>query len=61
MNKRALREDIETIVRLLPRPQVNDTPLAKAKNSWLIVEEYEDGEGIVLLNTITSHEGKVPL
>lgn len=60
MNKRALREDIETIVRLLPRPQVNDAPLAKAKNFWLIVEEYEDGEGIVLLNTITNHEGKIP-
>jgi hypothetical protein len=60
MNKRALREDIETIVRLLPRPQLNDAPLAKAKNFWLIVEEYEDGEGIVLLNTITNHEGKIP-
>jgi len=44
MNKRALREDIETIMRLLPRPQLNDAPLAKAKNFWLIVEEYEDGE-----------------
>lgn len=60
MNKRALRENIETIVRLLPRPQVNDAPLAKANNYWLIVEEYEEGEGIVLLNTITNHEGKIP-
>ena len=26
----------------------------------MILEEYEDGEGIVLLNSITEHKGKVP-
>lgn len=59
MNKQALREDIETIVRLLPRPLLNGKVLGKTRNSWLILQEYEDGEGIVLLNSITNHEGKV--
>ena len=60
MYKRALREDLETVVHLLPRPQLNGKPLLKAKNSWLMVEEYENGEGVVLLNTLTNHEGKLP-
>jgi hypothetical protein len=60
MNKRALKDDIETIVRLVPRPQLNGRLLVKARNSWLILEEYKDGEGIVLLNTITNHEGELP-
>lgn len=60
MNKRALKEDIESIVRLVPRPHLNGKLLSKARNSWLILDEYEDGEGIVLLNKIINHEGKLP-
>jgi hypothetical protein len=59
VNKQALRENIETIVRLLPRPLLNGKVLGKTRNTWLILQEYEDGEGIVLLNSITNHEGKV--
>lgn len=60
MDKGGLREHIETIVKLLPRPQSNGRHLAKARNSWSILNEQEDGEGIVLLHTITNHEGTVP-
>jgi len=60
MNKKALREDIETIVRFVPRPLLNEKLLPKNLNSWLILNEYDDGEGIVVLNSITNHEGRLP-
>ena len=60
MYKGGLQYDIETLVRLLPRPVVNGRLIVKSQNSWLIVEEYDDKEGIVVLNKITNHEGKIP-
>lgn len=60
MYKGGLQNDIETLVRLLPRPVVNGQLIAKSRNSWLIVEEYDEKEGIVVLNKITNHEGRVP-
>lgn len=60
MNKGGLQNDIETLVRLLPRPVLNGQLIAKSRNSWLIVEEYDQKEGIVVLNKITNHEGRVP-
>jgi hypothetical protein len=60
MYKGGLQNDIETLVRLLPRPVMNGQLIAKSRNSWLIVEEYDEKEGIVVLNKITNHEGRVP-
>ncbi len=60
MNKKAPREDIETIVRFVPRPLLSEKLLPKNRNLWLILDEYENGEGIVVLNSITNHEGKLP-
>src|SRR4029077_17508640 len=60
MYKGGLREDIETIVRVLPRPKMNGSFIVKTRNRWLIVREYGDAEGIVLLNTVTNHEGPIP-
>ncbi|MDI3461191.1 MAG: hypothetical protein OJF50_000012 [Nitrospira sp.] len=60
MNKGALREDIETIVKVLPRPKMISRHISKRRNSWLILQEYGDADGIVLLNSVTNHEGSVP-
>ena len=59
MNKGGLREDIETIVRVLPRPTMNGSLIVKRRNLWLIVQEYGDADGIMLLNTVTNHEGPI--
>jgi hypothetical protein len=60
MYKGCLRKNIETLVRLLPRPKMKGQLIAKARNSWLIVEEYGEEEGIVVLNKITNRGGKIP-
>lgn len=60
MNKGGLREDIETIVKVLPRPKMNGSLIVKKRNLWLIVQEYGDADGIILLNTVTNHEGQIP-
>lgn len=60
MYKGGLREDIETIVRVLPRPKMNGSLIVKTRNRWLIVQEYGDAEGVILLNTVTNHEGPIP-
>lgn len=54
------RENIEKLVSLLPRPMRNGKPIAKSYNSWLIVEEYGEGDGIIVLNKITNHSGQIP-
>lgn len=38
---------------------MNGQLIAKSRNSWLIVEEYGEEEGIVVLNKITNHGGKI--
>ena len=60
MKKGAFRDNIEKIVRLLPRPMMNGKVIAKSRNSWLLVEEYGEGDGVVVLNKITNHGGKIP-
>ena len=60
MNKAGLREDIETIVKVLPRPTMNGSLIVKKRNLWLIVQEYGEADGIILLNTVTNHEGPIP-
>jgi hypothetical protein len=60
MKKGSFRDNIEKIVRLLPRPKMNGKLIAKSRNSWLIVEEYGEQDGIVVLNKITNHGGKIP-
>ena len=60
MNKGGLREDIETIVKVLPRPKMNGSLIVKKRNLWLIVQEYGDADGIILLNNVTNHEGQIP-
>ena len=60
MYKGGLRNDIETLVRLLPRPKVNGQLIAKSQNAWLLVEEYGEAEGVVVQNKITNHEGEIP-
>lgn len=60
MYKGGLREDIETIVRVLPRPKMNGRLVVKKRNLWLIVQEYGDADGVLLLNTVTNHEGPIP-
>jgi hypothetical protein len=60
MNKGGLREDIETIVKVLPRPKMNGSLIVKKRNFWLIVQEYGEADGIILLNTVTNHEGPIP-
>lgn len=54
------RENIEKIVRLLPRPTMHGKPIARSRNCWLILQEYGDGEGIEILNKITNHGGQIP-
>ena len=39
---------------------MNGMPIAISHSSWLIVEEYCEGEGIVVLNKISNHGGKIP-
>ena len=60
MKKGSFRDNIEKIVRLLPRPMMNGKLIAKSRNFWLIVEEYGNQDGIVVLNKITDHGGKIP-
>lgn len=60
MKKGYFRDNIEKIVRLLPRPMMNNKLIARSRNFWLIVEEYGEEDGIVVLNKITEHEGKIP-
>ena len=54
MNKGGLREEIETIVRVLPRPTMNGSLIVKRRNLWLITQEYGDADGIMLFNTVTN-------
>jgi hypothetical protein len=60
MKKGSFRDNIEKIVRLLPRPMMNGKLIAKSRNFWLIVEQYGEEDGIVVLNKITDHGGKIP-
>jgi hypothetical protein len=60
MQKGSFRDNIEKLVRLLPRPMMNGKLIAKSRNSWLIVEEYGQADGIVVLNKITNHGGQIP-
>lgn len=60
MQKGSFRDNIEKLVRLLPRPKMNGKLIARPRNSWLIVEEYGQADGIVVLNKITNHEGQIP-
>lgn len=60
MKKGSFQDNIEKIVRLLPRPMMNGKLIAKSRNFWLIVEEYGGEDGIVVLNKITDHGGKIP-
>jgi hypothetical protein len=60
MQKGYFRDNIEKIVRLLPRPMKNRKLIARSRNFWLIVEEYGEEDGIVVLNKITDHGGKIP-
>lgn len=59
MNKGGLREEIETIVRVLPRPTMNGSLIVKRRNLWLSTQEYGDADGIMLFNTVTNHEGPI--
>lgn len=54
------RENIGKIVRLLPFPTTNGKPISSSRNSWLILQEYDEGEGIEVLNKITNHRGQIP-
>jgi len=38
----------------------NGKMIAKSRNFWLIVEEYGNAAGIVVLNKITDHGGQIP-
>lgn len=60
MQKGSFRDNLEKIVRLLPRPMSNGKLIAKSRNFWLIVEEYGNADGIVVLNKITDHGGQIP-
>lgn len=52
------RENIEKIVRLVPRPTMNGKLIARSRNFWLILQDY--GEGIEILNKKTNHGGQIP-
>jgi hypothetical protein len=54
------REDIEKIVRLVPRPMMNGKFITRSRNFWFILKEYGDQEGVEILNKITNHSGKIP-
>lgn len=60
MQKGSFRDNIDKLVRLLPRPMMNGKLIARSRNSWLIVEEYGQADGIIVLNKITNHEGQIP-
>ena len=60
MYKGGLREDIETIVRVLPRPKMNGSLIVKKRNLWLIIQQYGDADGVIILNTVTNHGGPIP-
>ena len=38
---------------------MNGNLIVKRRNLWLIVQEYGDADGIILLNTVTNHEGPI--
>jgi hypothetical protein len=54
------RENIGKIVRLMPVPTTNGKLIARSRNFWLILQEYDEGEGIEVLNKITNHRGQIP-
>lgn len=60
MKKGSFRDNIEKIVRLLPRPKMNGKDIVKSRNLWLLVEEYAEQDGVVILNKLTNHEGQIP-
>jgi hypothetical protein len=60
MKKGSFRDNIEKLVRLLPRPKMDGKLIAKTRNSWLIVEECGQADGIVVLNKVTEHGGQIP-
>ncbi len=60
MQKGSFRDNIDKLVRLLPRPKIDGKLIAKSRNSWMIVMEYGQAEGIVVLNKITNHGGQIP-
>jgi hypothetical protein len=60
MKKGSFRGNIEKLVRLLPRPKMDGKLIAKTRNSWLIVEECGQADGIVVLNKVTEHGGQIP-
>jgi hypothetical protein len=39
---------------------MNGQLIVKTQNAWLLVEEYGEAEGLVVLNKITNHEGEIP-
>jgi hypothetical protein len=60
MKKGSFRGNTEKLVRLLPRPKMDGKLIAKTRNSWLIVEECGQADGIVVLNKVTEHGGQIP-
>lgn len=60
MQKGSFRDNIDKLVRLQPRPMMNGKLIAKSNNSWLLVEEYGQADGIVVLHKFTNHEGQIP-
>ena len=60
MNRGFFHDAIERIVRLLPRPMMDGKLIAKSRNFWVMVEEYGEQDGIVVLNKFTNHEGRIP-
>jgi hypothetical protein len=52
------RENIEKIVRLVPRPTMDGKLIARSRNFWLVLQEYS--EGVEIQNKMTNHGGKIP-
>ena len=60
MRKGSFRDNIGKLACLLPRPKMDGKWIAKNRNFWLIVEEYGQADGIVVLNKVTDHGGQIP-
>ena len=56
MNKQELKKAVGTIVKLRPRPLLDNTYVPEPRNRWDILSESEDKKGLVLQNTIMDKE-----
>lgn len=57
MKKREIRKKIGTNVKLRPRPKQDcNKDVPDPRNTWTIISELDDREGLLMMNSITEHK-----